>query len=314
MFRKTVIPIAYLPTSAATLRWGARLTRRLGSDLTVLYTAQAAQQGPLHASLAAEKMSEWGVEPPSFGILREAEDVLKAEGALMLDARGRVVERHAFKAVDRGLYEVHARGPQGENVRFRLREGAVVSQILQEVEDPSYDLICVGTRGRRGFRRHLLGSIAQDVAMHAPCSVLVAKHLDQIERVLVGVTGRESSREALRQAAQLSRALELPLELIAIFPSPEQRDAAEQNLAAGIALARELGVAATPRLERGDPARVLIHTALEGTLLALGRTPLSMVQKFFLGDTSIKVLDQGRCSVLIAVPPRQPVEEDRTDD
>jgi len=305
VFRKTVIPIAYLPASAATLRWGARLTRRLGSDLTVLYTAGAAQQGPLHASLAAEKMSEWGVDPPSFGILREAEELLKAEGALMLDERRRVVERHAFKAVDRGLYEVHVRGPHGENVRFRLREGAVVSQILQEVDDPAYDLICIGTRGRRGFRRHLLGSIAQDVAMHAPCSVLVAKHLDQIERVLVGVTGRESSREAPRQAAQLSRALDLPLELIAIFSDPEGREAAARHLAAGMELAHDLGIEATPRLEGGEPAKVLIHGALEGTLLALGRTPMSMVQKFFLGDISLKILDQGRCSVLIAVPPRR---------
>lgn len=36
-----------------------------------------------------------------------------------------------------------------------------------------YDLISMGTHGHRGFRRLLLGSVAEAVIRHAPCSVLV---------------------------------------------------------------------------------------------------------------------------------------------
>jgi nucleotide-binding universal stress UspA family protein len=36
-----------------------------------------------------------------------------------------------------------------------------------------YDLIAMGSHGHRGFRRLLLGSVAEAVIRHAPCSVLV---------------------------------------------------------------------------------------------------------------------------------------------
>lgn len=37
-----------------------------------------------------------------------------------------------------------------------------------------YDLIAIGSHGRRGLRRFLLGSVAEATVRHAPCSVLVA--------------------------------------------------------------------------------------------------------------------------------------------
>ena len=39
----------------------------------------------------------------------------------------------------------------------------------------SYDLIVVGSHGRRGFRRFLLGSVSEAVAMNAHCSVVVVR-------------------------------------------------------------------------------------------------------------------------------------------
>ncbi|MBC7974511.1 MAG: universal stress protein, partial [Myxococcales bacterium] len=36
-----------------------------------------------------------------------------------------------------------------------------------------HDLIVVGAHGKRGFRRLLLGSVAETTVSHAPCSVLV---------------------------------------------------------------------------------------------------------------------------------------------
>jgi nucleotide-binding universal stress UspA family protein len=47
---------------------------------------------------------------------------------------------------------------------------------LAEVEE--VDLIAVGTAGRRGIRRLLLGSVAEAVVRHAPCSVLVARPVE----------------------------------------------------------------------------------------------------------------------------------------
>lgn len=309
MFRKILIPIAYLPTATETLRWGARLSQRFHSDLTLLYTLPPAQHGPLHARLTEDKMAEWGLEPPSFQLLREAEAFLKAEGVLKLNEAGQVVERHAFKGLEQGLYEVHLKGSHGENVRLRLREGAPALQILKEAEDLDYDLILIGTRGRQGFRRHLLGSVAQDVALHAPCSVLVAKRLHRVQQIMVGISGRPSALVALRQAVELALALELPLRLIAIYRDRAQRRQAQGHLDVALETATGLGLEAVPLLVEGAADEALLYHAGSGTLLALGSTPLSMVQRYVLGDLSLKILDRGRCSVLIAVPARRLEQE-----
>ena len=48
--------------------------------------------------------------------------------------------------------------------------------ILQEAEEYGADLIVVGSHGRGGLERFLLGSVSQAVALHAKCSVQIIRH------------------------------------------------------------------------------------------------------------------------------------------
>ena len=43
------------------------------------------------------------------------------------------------------------------------------------VQDPAIDLVVIGTHGRTGIKRVFLGSVAEQVTRHAPCSVLVVR-------------------------------------------------------------------------------------------------------------------------------------------
>ncbi len=81
---------------------------------------------------------------------------------------------------------VEAVQPRVEEIVMRCRELAVPteSQILQQVGEPVYrpvvdaaianasDLIVVGTHGRSGLKRFLLGSVAEGVMRHSPIPVL----------------------------------------------------------------------------------------------------------------------------------------------
>jgi nucleotide-binding universal stress UspA family protein len=51
----------------------------------------------------------------------------------------------------------------------------VGSVIVDYTERENVDLIVIGTRGRTGFKKMLLGSIASDVVTYAHCPVLVVK-------------------------------------------------------------------------------------------------------------------------------------------
>jgi len=65
--------------------------------------------------------------------------------------------------------------PRGLVVESVVRQGSPGRTIVQEASDWGADLILIGSHGRTGFRRVLMGSVAQWVSAHAPCSVEVVR-------------------------------------------------------------------------------------------------------------------------------------------
>ena len=53
--------------------------------------------------------------------------------------------------------------------------------ILSEAAEWGADLIVVGSHGRRGINRFLLGSVSEAVALHANCSVEIIRRTGQRE-------------------------------------------------------------------------------------------------------------------------------------
>lgn len=53
-----------------------------------------------------------------------------------------------------------------------VRDGQVWEQLEHVVEQEQVDLIVIGTHGRTGLRKIILGSVAEEVFRHAPCPVI----------------------------------------------------------------------------------------------------------------------------------------------
>jgi nucleotide-binding universal stress UspA family protein len=60
-------------------------------------------------------------------------------------------------------------------VEHCLVAGEPVAEILRVAREESCDLIVMGTHGRTGLRRLLMGSVAEHVVREAPCLVLTLK-------------------------------------------------------------------------------------------------------------------------------------------
>lgn len=58
---------------------------------------------------------------------------------------------------------------------FKVADGDARDAILQAAKETHADLIVIGTHGRRGFRRALLGSVTENVLRVAPCPVLAVR-------------------------------------------------------------------------------------------------------------------------------------------
>jgi len=60
-------------------------------------------------------------------------------------------------------------------VRHVFLEGDPATEIVRIATESGMDLIVMGTHGRSGLERLLMGSVAEKVMRDAPCSVLVVK-------------------------------------------------------------------------------------------------------------------------------------------
>lgn len=70
----------------------------------------------------------------------------------------------------------HARTELGIlDAEMVLLEGDAASAICAYAEQQSAHAIVMGTRGRGGLRRAVLGSVADHVVRHAPCTVVVSR-------------------------------------------------------------------------------------------------------------------------------------------
>lgn len=62
------------------------------------------------------------------------------------------------------------------SIEKKVRHGRPPEMILQEAEEWEADLIALGTHGKKGFERFLLGSVAERILGAADCHVLIARH------------------------------------------------------------------------------------------------------------------------------------------
>jgi nucleotide-binding universal stress UspA family protein len=68
----------------------------------------------------------------------------------------------------------------GLAIEYRLEYGDPATVILQTAQDIGADLIVMGTHGRTGLRRLLMGSVAERVVRKASCPVLTVRTPAQI--------------------------------------------------------------------------------------------------------------------------------------
>lgn len=118
--------------------------------------AQSAEVRVLHVvdtpSLLVTR--EMGVYDPAIEAAWEAQ---REQGKALVEKTAETLRSHGLKCTT------------------ELQEGDPKSKIIEEAEKWGADLIVVGSHGRKGLERFLLGSVAETVARHARCSVQVVR-------------------------------------------------------------------------------------------------------------------------------------------
>jgi universal stress protein A len=137
--KKILVPTDFSDCSAEALEYATALARESGGTLLIVH--------------AAEPLVPFGGDEMYYGLL-EAD----------------------YHEIQRLLNELQPTDPAVTFQRRLLRGNTeAAKKIVNYAKAENVDLIVMGTHGRTGLKRLLLGSVAEAVVRHAPCPVTLVK-------------------------------------------------------------------------------------------------------------------------------------------
>lgn len=120
----------------------------------------------------------------------------------------------------------------GAQVPFRtwVLEGNAGDCIVETAVTEHVDLIVMGTHGRSGVSRWLLGSITQNVLHHVSCPVLAVRDERPLRNVLITVDHTTLSEQALDPGFAVAGALNAAVHLLTVVEDAPDDDWAEVDI------------------------------------------------------------------------------------
>jgi len=289
-FRKILCPIDFSAGSDQALRTAARLARSSDAELVLTHS--------------------WYVPPLAY-----------AGEAWTLSAE--LVDQLVEDST-RGLAAAVATAEElGARTTSVLQSGVPGDRIVALLaEDAAFDLAVVGTHGRTGLARVFLGSVAEQVVRHAPCSVLAARpRLEEgpFEKILCPIDFSESAHDAVALAADvggekaeiaLFHAVELPLfgEDPTIADSVAELDRVTTTVIEQWAekLRTTYRGTVTAQTRHGSAGAQILHVLEAGRydLAVMGTHGRTGLRRALLGSVAEKTVRHANCPVLVARPRR----------
>lgn len=178
---------------------------------------------------------------------------------------------------------------EGLHPEILIHEGDLWPSIKAAIQEHEIDLIVMGTRGRSGIGKFLLGSAAEEIFRQAPCAVLtvgphspaVPKSSGEITRILLATDFGPESLAAASYAISLAQECQAYLTLLHVIDAPKTGDLvhpSELSSSSGrmlrnlVPLQAELWCVPDYVVEYGAPAEKILEIAAkrQAELIVLG--------------------------------------------
>lgn len=293
--KKILMPTDFSACANAALGHALFLAEHLDADLDILHVVVLHNADPL------EPTSQF---PDADSIYRSLQEIASSElHGLLKDHR---TDHLDIREVQR-------------------RAVAAAPAIVEYVEEEGIDLVVLGAHGRRGFRRFLMGSVAEEVVRLAPCPVMTLRgtgptpKLERWEKIVVPFDFSEEAKTALETAKELAARYGSKVHVVHVvepimephpyvplhyrneeFDLPRLLEHVRQDLESLVKTCGDASIACKVAVLEGSPGLRVAEYAEEiaAELIVLtthGRTGL---KRFFLGSVAEKVVRSSNIPVL----------------
>ncbi len=264
---RIVVGTDFNELAASALRFAGSIAARAGAELTVVYADT--------------------FEPPAEFTASQVRRIVESIERSRSRARDQL-ERHVADHVVRGV-----------KVKVVVAEGAPAASIAKIAESESADFIALGTHGRGGLQRLMVGSVAESVMREARVPVLTVRSTatpGSIRRVLCPVNASEIAAIAVDRAAQIARAVGAELTLLHVAAAGDRHPFDIEAL-----MPDDVRTTITKcEIEHEDPAAEILAAEDRGTydLIVIGAEHKLVRDMTMFGTTTAAVTRHAHTPVL----------------
>jgi nucleotide-binding universal stress UspA family protein len=199
-------------------------------------------------------------------------------------------------------------------------EGEPPDVIVDIAQGKKADLIALGTYGRKGLKRLLMGSVTSQIILNSPCDVLVVKKpctkcAGSYNSLLVPFDGSDSSKKALLRACELSKSDGSEISVLYVIPRYEEMmdffktetikkslyQEAEKIAEGAKKIAAAQGVPIKAVVQEGHAGEKIVEIAdkLKNDVIVMGTHGWRGMNKAILGSTAERIIAYASCPILI---------------
>lgn len=198
--------------------------------------------------------------------------------------------------------------------------GSAVEGILEQLEKEDYDLILMGSHGKKGLQKWL-GSVSRQVISNSQVPVFVSKRKNKNKKILFTTDGSEAAFNSVKHACGLIHLRDKEIYIISVKENPEllpmeatldknwldsiekqQKIHATKAINKAKSILEEHGISTNNEIIlTGNPAQKIIDFTEEEKidLVVMGARTRTDLSKFLLGSVSKRVLEHVMSDVLI---------------
>ncbi len=271
--------------SEGAIREAIRLAKRCGSKLTALSVIET---------------------NPEFG----------AQAPAVLEKMEKEVHAHLDSVKARAKQE----GVACETVTYEGEDS--YKYIVDEAVKQKSTMIIMGRRGKKGFRRLVMGSTTAWTIGHAPCSVMVVPRAAKVDitSIVVATDGSKYSADAASEAIGIAKRNNAKLTVLAVVPADiamitdidftaidrekfadQEMLTAEKNARLVKDAAQKAGVDVQAFVMTGKPADAILEIAKDKSadLVVVGSHGRTGLERLLLGSIAERVIVMSSCAALV---------------
>lgn len=295
MFKTDVIlhPTDFSEDAHHAFKYAYELAKLRDAELHLLHVAPSLGDDPLRGAFDAS------LDEDEFykQIQEEADEKMKA-----------LIQTVEDSAVP--VRRIHSRGISPAKV------------IVEYAEKENVDLVVMGTEGRTGVSRLVLGSVAGEVVRNAPCAVMTVrqdtKMPSDVKRVLAPVDLSEFSRPLLRAARDLTASFGASMDVMTVveplpFPvplvgavtlhdlMPDPVEQSKKQLDRLVKTTGGLPVSIETHVEEGHAAMTIVDAAedMDADLIVMASHGRTGLERIMLGSVTARVVRHATCPVCV---------------